>query len=104
MNKEKIVEDLVKRYENLKFKIVEPVLDIGGGDGLFLESQGVRDALIVDATNNKNPRYRYLVADISKRLPRLNIKFKTIFLTETLEHLKNPLYLLAQVYDLLDDN
>ena len=54
-------------------------------------------------TDKKNPKYDYLKADISKKLPIINDKFRTIFITEVLEHLRNPLYLMAQVYDLLED-
>lgn len=103
MNTENINE-LKKRYEYKKFKIIEPVLDIGGGSGDFLLSQNVKDALIVDGYIPDKKIYNYLRADISKKLPELKKKFNTIFLTEVLEHLKNPLYLLAQVYDLLEDD
>lgn len=104
MNKQEIINNFKKRYEYCKFKVEYPVLDIGGGDGLFLESQGIEKALIIDGTKDKNPKYKYITRDITKKLPKLKGKFKTIFLTEVLEHIKNPLYLLAQVYDLLDDS
>lgn len=103
MEKENISE-LKKRYEYKKFNIVEPVLDIGGGSGHFLLSQGIKKAVIVDGYIPDKKKYDYLRADISKRLPRFKGKFNTVFLTEVLEHLKNPLYLLGQVYDLLDDD
>jgi len=92
-----------QRYERYKFKINYPILDIGGNDGTFLECLNVSNATIIDMTNKKNPRYNYLKADLSKKLPSIKTKFKTIFVTEVLEHLTNPLYLMAQVYDLLED-
>ena len=33
----------------------------------------------------------------------LHKKYKSIFIMEVLEHLPNPLYLMSQVYNLLDD-
>jgi SAM-dependent methyltransferase len=98
------IQELKKRYRGYKFSVNYPVLDIGGGDGTFLESQDVKEAIILDATAEKNKRYLYIHADLTKQLPSLNKKFKTIFITEVLEHLENPLYLLAQVYDLLDND
>jgi hypothetical protein len=94
---------LRKRYFRLRFKIEKPILDLGGYDGRFLEMNNIQEATILDLTKNKNPKYKYIKADLTKKLPKLNGKFKTIFLTEVLEHLRNPLYLMAQVYDLLDE-
>ena len=96
----KIIEQKYKKY---KFPINYPVLGIGGGDGAFLKYNQVKEAIIVGFTDYKNPDYKYIETDITKKLPKLNKKFKTIFLMETLEHIKNPLYIMAQVYDLLDD-
>ena len=99
-------ETLVKRYEGLRFKIKYPVLDVGGSQGSFLEYQGVKDATILDLNIPEEPKFnhKYVKADISKKLPDLKTKFGTIFITEVLEHIKNPLYLLAQVYDLLSED
>lgn len=96
--------DLKKRYRGRKFKIKEPVLEIGGADGRFLESQGIKKATIIEGTRFKDGKYKYVHADITKKLPDLKKKFGTIFLMEVLEHLKNPLYLMAQVYDLLKED
>ncbi|MAG39949.1 hypothetical protein CMI41_03205 [Candidatus Pacearchaeota archaeon] len=103
LNKKEQIAQLRERYEYKNFKTNEPVLDIGGGGGFFLESQGIKEATIIDFTKNKNPKFKYISADITKELPKLKEKFKTIFITEVLEHLKNPLYLLAQVYDFLGE-
>ncbi len=86
------------------FKIQKPILDIGGYDGSFLECAGVEEATIIDMTDDTNDRFDYIKADVSKKLPEIKTKFKTIFLMEILEHLENPLYIMAQVYDLLDKN
>ncbi len=93
-----------QRYEGYKFKINHPVLDIGGFDGTFLECAGVHRGTIIDMTSEKNPKFNYISANISKKLPTMDKKFKTIFITEVLEHLKNPLYLMSQVHDLLDED
>lgn len=92
-----------QRYEWYKFKINYPVLDIGGFDGTFLECLNVSEATIMDMIDKRNSKYDYIKVDLSKKLPKINKKFKTIFITEVLEHLRNPLYLMAQVFDLLDD-
>jgi hypothetical protein len=98
------LEKLKKRYEFKKFKVSEPILDIGGGDGTFLRSQGIKVATIIEGCSpQKNTSYKYIKTDLTKKLPRLNKKYKTIFIMEVLEHLPNPLYLLSQVYDILDE-
>ncbi len=101
----KILEGYKQRYENFKFYAREPILDIGGGDGSFLESQGIKEATIIDLNVPKEPKFnhKYIKVDITKKLP-IKKGYKTIFLTEVLEHIKNPLYLMAQVYDLLEDD
>jgi len=64
----------------------------------------VENADIIDLTNEQNKKYNYLKLDITKKFqPLLKKKYKTIFMMEVLEHIRNPLYLLSQVYDLLDD-
>ena len=93
-------------YKNLKFEADKPILEIGGGAGTFLKYNGIEDATIIDLGGKDSlvGRYNFIEADITKKLPLLNKKFKTIFVMETLEHIKNPLYLMAQVYDLLDNS
>ena len=98
----KSVNGLKREYQNVRFRIDVPVLDIGGGDGSFLQSQNVKKATIIDATRDKGNIYDYINADLTKKLPELKSRFKTIFIMETLEHLENPLYLLSQTYDILD--
>jgi len=92
-----------QKYDHLNFDIVEPVLDIGGGNENMMEYFNVEDATILDIENNSEKEYDFIKADIRKKLPKIDKKFKTIFIFETLEHIENPLYLMAQVYDLLDE-
>ena len=40
------IGSLKKRYENYIFKVRHPILDIGGGNGDFLESQKIENATI----------------------------------------------------------
>lgn len=99
------IKDLQKRYENYKFKVKEPILDIGGSDGSFLKSQGIKKATIIEGGDYLGEGdINYIKADITKKLPNMKKKFNTIFIMEVLEHLKNPLYLLSQTYDLLNDD
>jgi len=94
-----------RAYRNYKFNIRFPVLDIGGGSGGFLKYHSIQDADILDIGGKESLKgnYNFIKADITKKLPNFDKKFKTIFIMETLEHIKNPLYLMAQVYDLLED-
>lgn len=93
-------------YKKLKFDVKQPVLEIGGGSGTFLKYAGINKATIIDIGGRESlvGDYDFVKADITKRLPNLKRKFSTIFVMEVLEHIKNPLYLMAQVYDLLDDD
>ncbi|NPE27136.1 class I SAM-dependent methyltransferase [Methanococcoides sp. SA1] len=93
-------------YRGLKFEIKKPILEIGGGAGTFLKHNRIENATILDVAGKESlaGEYNFIKANITKRLPTLNKKFKTIFLMEVLEHIKNPLYLMSQVYDLLDDD
>lgn len=92
-------------YKNLKFDVTFPVLEIGGGSGSFLNYIEIKQATILDigGKNSLFGNYDFIAANITKRLPDLGRKFSTIFLMEVLEHIENPLYLMAQVYDLLKD-
>ncbi|KKM00323.1 hypothetical protein LCGC14_1805650, partial [marine sediment metagenome] len=97
-------EIYAQRYEGYKFELKYPILDIGGEDGSFLECVGATSGTVIDMVDDVNKKYNHIVADISKKLPIIKGEFKTIFVTEVLEHLKNPLYVMAQVFDILEDN
>ncbi|MCF7910676.1 class I SAM-dependent methyltransferase [Candidatus Pacearchaeota archaeon] len=94
-----------KLYKSLKFSFESPVLEIGGGNGSFLKYMGIKKATIIDIAGKESlvGEYKFVKANITKKLPKINKKYKTIFVMEVLEHIKNPLYLMAQVYDLLDE-
>ena len=100
------VKVLKERYQNYKFHVKQPILDIGGANGDFLEFQGIKDATIIDLSVPEYPKFnfKYIKADVSKELPEIKKKYRTIFITEVLEHVKNPLYLLSQAYNLLEND
>jgi hypothetical protein len=93
-------------YFDAKFNIQYPILDIGGGNGAFLKYLNIEEADILDLAGNTSlmGSYNFIEADLTKKLPNINKKYKTIFIMETLEHIKNPLYLLANTMEYLDDN
>lgn len=96
-----------KNYSNIKDKFIlkYPILEIGGGPGTFLNYLNIKNADIMDLSGKEflvNKNYVFKKTDITKKLPN-NKRYKTIFLMETLEHIKNPLYLMAQIYDILDN-
>ena len=100
-------EAYYSRLYPVVFDIRQPVLDIGGGNGSFLTYRGIFEADILDLAGSKSllyGNYNFIEADLTKKLPELKKKYKTIFIMETLEHLKNPLYLLAQAKDYLADD
>lgn len=92
-------------YKDLKFDVEKPILEIGGGSGTFLKYIGVDEATIIDIGGRESlvNNYNFIGGDITKKLPNFGRTFKTIFVMEVLEHIKNPIYLMAQVYDLLGD-
>jgi len=91
-------------YSGVNFEIENPVLDIGGNDGHFLNYYNVKKGTIYDYYFQKKfPYYDYVKVDVSKGIPK-DKKFKTIFIMELLEHIENPLYLLSDVYDVLQDD
>ena len=93
-------------YDGLPFKVVKPILEIGGGNGSFLDYMDIDEATIFDIAGEeslKREGYKFITRDITKQIFS-SPKFKTIFVMETLEHIKNPLYLMAQVYNILDDD
>jgi len=102
-----ILEYYPKLYPaQIKFKLQEPILDIGGGSGTFLKFLKIENATIMDLAGGESiidRNYKFIKADLTKKLSSTK-KYKTIFVMETLEHIKNPLYLMAQVYDLLENN
>lgn len=93
-------------YTGAKFKVQYPVLDIGGGNGSFLKYFNISKADIMDLVGKESlvGDYNFIKADITKKLPEIKKKYKTIFIMEVLEHLSNPLYLLANVKDYLADD
>lgn len=109
MNTFNKINKKAEKYKNINFKVKEPVLDIGGDDGAFLLSQNILNATIIGITDKSKIIYEhkssfnFIEYNLMKGV-KLNQKFKTIFLMEVLEHLPNPLYLMGDVYNLLEDD
>lgn len=95
-----------KLYGTIDFKISSPILEIGGGSGAFLKYLGIKEATIVDLCGKSfllEKGYKFITRDLTKSI-NLKGKYSTIFIMETLEHLRNPLYLMAQVHNLLNED
>jgi len=93
-----------EKFKELTSPYKEPVLDIGGGRINFLERLGVKKGIVLDIKFNwQQEGISNLYCDLTKGF-KLTRQFPTIFLFEVLEHIKNPLYLMAEVYDLLTDD
>jgi len=94
-----------KFYANIHFEVKEPILEIGGGAGTFLKYLNIKKATILDLAGKESlvGNFNFIKTDITKKIS-LDKKYKTIFLMEVLEHIKNPLYLMSQAHDLLEDD
>ncbi len=94
-----------KLYKRIPFQIQKPVLEIGGGSGTFLKYLKIPKATILDLAGGESlidENYTFIKQDLTKRF-RMNNSYKTIFVMELLEHIHNPLYLMSQIYNILDD-
>jgi 2-polyprenyl-3-methyl-5-hydroxy-6-metoxy-1,4-benzoquinol methylase len=99
------MKEYPERYNGIFFDIKGDILDVGGGPGTFMKFLGIKKATIVDLVGKNvliDKNYKFIKRDLSKLL-NLKKKYQTIFVMETLEHLYNPLYLMAQVYDILGE-
>lgn len=82
----------------------EPVLDVGGGDGLLLRmlrERGFKELMLVDLSpvaveRAKEAGFRAVVHDISEGLPFSNGTFGTATLCDVLEHVYDPAGLLRE--------
>jgi 2-polyprenyl-3-methyl-5-hydroxy-6-metoxy-1,4-benzoquinol methylase len=84
------------------FEIKYPVLDLGGSSGNFLKWIGISKATILDMDYIESGDFNFIQHNFDNRID-LPEKYKTIFIMETLEHIKKPLYVLSQIHELLDD-
>ena len=100
-------QEIVQRHR-LALRLVEkePVLDIGGGDGLFLtllrEQKGFTQLKLLDISpmaveKAKQKQLDVEVLDITKPFPFPNKSFATICALDVLEHLYDPLPVLREM-------
>ncbi|MFL5738470.1 MAG: methionine biosynthesis protein MetW [Actinomycetota bacterium] len=77
----------------------EPVLDVGGGDGLLLKmlrERGIQDLHLVDLSpvgvaNARDAGFDAAEGDVTARLPFEDDAFATVCALDVLEHLREPL-------------
>ncbi len=94
------------RYSHIKDFIRPPsgkkVLDVGGGNGQFLEWLGVKKATVLDISKSglKEARergYRTVQADVQSRYPIPENSFDVVICFETIEHIDNPVAMLKHI-------
>lgn len=99
-------QELVWRHEAaLDLVLEEPVLDLGGGDGLFLtllRERGFRDMKLLDVSPDAVDMARIKgldaeVADITEPLPFEDKSFGTVVALDVMEHLFEPVSLLMEM-------
>ncbi len=89
----------------------EPVLDIGGGDGLLLQllaRQGMRQSTLIDISpvavaRARETGFRALEHDFTDQLPFSDREFACATLLEVLEHFYDPVSLLREAARVADD-
>ena len=93
-----------EQYGNIrqKFQVKEPVLDVGGGKGYFLQWLGIKEAIIIDKNPETLAGYKKMVADMNNPFEIDGRTFKTVFCMECLEHLRFPLVAFKMLYCFLD--
>jgi len=122
MNKEKIINKFydehqleltprkLYKFENISKLLPKTgkMLDVGCGTGVFhpmLLKLGYRDVTGIDYTKeyiNKatvdNPKYKYYVGDICKKIPFGDNTFDIVMSMEVLEHIPSPYLMLEHMY------
>lgn len=100
------------RYNHIKHRITPnpkaAVLDVGGGNGQFLEFLGIRNATVLDISSSglqqaKKRGYRIVKADVQKPYPIADNTFDMVLCFETIEHIDEPVAMLTNIKKCLKD-
>lgn len=100
-------------YNVHKHKLVlnhsNKIIDIGGGNGQFLQYLGIKKAHVLDISESglacaKKLGYITIKADLQKRFPLAENSFDTAYCFEVLEHLEYPAKTLTEINNILKKN
>ena len=97
-----------KLKDKIKGEIKGKVIDVGGGDGEFLQYLGISKADIVDVSESGistavKSGYGGILADIENRFPIRQASYDTAVCFEVLEHLRRPNKTLAEIHNILGE-
>lgn len=92
------------RYGHIK-SFIRPkgqILDVGGGNGQFLEWLGVKKATVLDISKSglreaRKRGFRTIQADVQKKYPLAANSFDSVICFETIEHVDNPVKMLKEI-------
>ncbi|MBI4170697.1 MAG: class I SAM-dependent methyltransferase [Candidatus Aenigmarchaeota archaeon] len=90
------IKEFIKPVEGLK------VLDVGGGNGQFLEWLDVKKATVLDISKSglkeaHRRGFKTVQADVQGKYPVPENSFDTIICFETIEHIEKPVNMLRQI-------
>ena len=102
-----------KRYDRLKsffkFTKTDRIIDIGGGDGQFMEYLDITNATILDISDSglefaRQRGFTAIKGDIQSRFDITQKKFNNALCCEVLEHLDYPCKTLSEINNILVDS
>ncbi len=90
------IKGFIKPSDDLK------VLDVGGGNGQFLEWLGVKKATVLDIsksglTEARRRGFKTIQSDVQGRYPVRENSFDIVICFETIEHIEKPVSMLRQI-------
>ena len=92
-------KELVMFYNSIKKYIGKDILDIGAGEGVFLEylqnsNKGINSfsaleisSVALEKGKKRNPKVKYYLGSADEIYPFLSNEFDTLFMTDVIEHL-----------------
>ncbi|MEM3500701.1 MAG: class I SAM-dependent methyltransferase [Candidatus Woesearchaeota archaeon] len=101
-------------YDPIKKDLIVPnskkIIDVGGGNGQFMNYLGYKNAVIFDISQSglsfakDNFGYSIVKGDILRRFPFSKEKFDVAYCFEVLEHLDKPNKTLSEIHSVLKKN